>query len=220
MNQGFDGWRGARQAVVGKNKITETSRKWVFNDASDITIFCLFVLEFFSFLEAFLKNSQYVNWHLTYFSSTTNGPLHFQHLTWELLRKLLFYLKMQSKTPHVYKSEAKASRLCFTALNVLTTQMPASVRKAGDVGSGLGDWPHWGFSRLPGFCPLPMGCPITSHFLCGLLLPLNTDLKVGHSFECAHPMLKSFILENAVCLLVGLLFIKKLSHNSFLQFHP
>ena len=46
---------------MGKNKITETSRKWVFNDASDITIFCLFVLEFFSFLEAFLKNSQYVN---------------------------------------------------------------------------------------------------------------------------------------------------------------
>ena len=117
MNQGFDGWWGARQTVVGKKKITETSRKWVFNDASDITTFYLLVLEFFSFLEAFLKNSQYVNWHLTYFSSTTNGPLHFQHLTWEFLRKLLFYLKMQRKTSHVYKSEAKASRLCFTTLN-------------------------------------------------------------------------------------------------------
>lgn len=46
---------------MGKKKITETSRKWVFNDASDITTFCLLVLVFFSFLEAFLKNSQYVN---------------------------------------------------------------------------------------------------------------------------------------------------------------
>lgn len=128
-------------------------------------------------------------------------------------------LKCKANTSHIYKWGANSSSLCFPTWNDLITCMFAPVGKARDANSGLGDQPHWGFSKLPSFCPLLTGCPITFHFLHCLLLPLNTYLKVGLWFwMCALPILKAFIRRNAVWLL-GVFVYKQAFQCSPLQFN-
>lgn len=88
--------------------------------------------------------------------------------------------------------------------------MLATVEKARGAGSGLGDQSHWGFSRPSGFCLISHRVPITFYFLCSLLLPLNSYLKIRLWFE--RVLFKYWSPssgENAIRLLMGFLFINR-----------
>lgn len=88
---------GVQQAVVGK-EMTEIGRTWVFKWCKwqNCFLFVCFGM-LFSFLETFLKNSQYGNCHLTNFS-TTSGPFHSQPVIWEFIIKFISILKCKAKT--------------------------------------------------------------------------------------------------------------------------
>lgn len=53
--------RSAADSGGQKEEITETSRKWVFNDASDITTFLFACFGIFLLSGSLSENSRYVN---------------------------------------------------------------------------------------------------------------------------------------------------------------
>lgn len=181
-------WRMSRSAFSRrwweKGRYRKLTGNAFLNNARDITIFCLLFWDIFS---PFWKLSREVVSVLTGISPTCMQlQLFIPTSDLGAYNKSYFFsiLKSKAKIPHVSKSGANSSGLCFSTLNGLTTHTFGTVGKAGDAGLGLGT-SQWRLLKASCVSSHPSQSARLHFIFCVTFYFLWTlTWRFGYSFKC------------------------------------